>query len=91
MDPVQKIWLYESWGNEQELQVEMARAQSILTGSFSNPDMARNMIRRENPQFKSSDQDLEQSWKIVEESVKEEEGEKISPRKRRKKRKKLLR
>lgn len=70
IDPVLKIYMYEHWCRDKEEQFEMARSQSILIGSFSNPTAARDMLKSENPDFASSDADFEKSLQMIEESKK---------------------
>lgn len=38
---------------------------AILTGSFSNPEAANKMIKDQNPDFASSDEDFEKSIQMV--------------------------
>ncbi len=44
---------------------KFAKDYSILTGSFSNLDMAQNMISAQNPDHQSSEEDFERSHQIV--------------------------
>lgn len=86
MDPAVKLWLYNSWAYDQEQEIEKIRNHAIFTGSFANPEMASKLVRKENPQFKSSEQDFDESYKLIEKSIAEEEenkGLRVSKRKRR--------
>jgi len=65
IDPVLKVYMYEHWCRDKEEEFEMARSQSILIGSFSNPSAAKDMLKAENPDFSSSDADFEGSLQIV--------------------------
>lgn len=85
INPYLKIWLYESWLYECEKEAEKLKNQAILTGSFSNPEMAQKMIRDENPDFKSTDGEA-----VAEElhkQILEEEKNAKSKKKKKKKRK----
>ena len=62
-----KVWLYESWLHDQELEAQKLRNQAILIGSFSNLDMAQRMIRAENPNAVASD--LEDTSKKIHEDI----------------------
>lgn len=64
-----KVWLYESWLHDQELEAQKLRNQAILIGSFSNLEMAQKMIQAENPNAVASDLD-DTSNKIHEDIIK---------------------
>lgn len=72
MDPFIKLWLYEGWVHEKELELENARAQAILIGSFHNPEAAHKMVKLENPDYSASDEDVE---KVMEQIKAEAEKE----------------
>jgi hypothetical protein len=77
--------LYKSWEYNQEIELEKLRNQAILIGSFFNPEMAKKMIKNENPDYSSSDFDTTTNL------IHEELLEKSQPNtKKRKKRKVLL-
>lgn len=84
INPYLKVWLYESWLHDQELEVDRLRKQAILIGSFFNPEMAQTMLKNENPDFASTDEDLDKANKAVREQILEAEKK---GRKKRKKRK----
>ncbi|HVI39752.1 MAG TPA: hypothetical protein VM577_03755 [Anaerovoracaceae bacterium] len=72
MDPVLKLWLYESWSKDLEEANEFTRSYTVLGGYFSNPELARKMVKQENPDFESSDEDFDKaSKKMVEDNRKE--------------------
>lgn len=85
LNPVLKTYMYEHWCRDQEEAFEMARSQAILIGSFSNPAAAQDMLKSENPDFASSDEDFEQSLRLIEENKK-----KTLPKRKRQKRKAIL-
>jgi hypothetical protein len=77
--------LYKSWEYNQEIELEKLRNQAILIGSFFNPEMAKKMIKNENPDYSSSNFDN------TTDLIHEELLEKSQPNtKKRKKRKVLL-
>ena len=84
INPYLKVWLYESWLHDKELELEKLKDQAILIGSFFNPEMAYKMMKNEEPDFASTD--LDESNKMVREKILEAEREK-KKRKKRKKRK----
>lgn len=65
LEPMQKLWLYEAWVAKDENELEKDKALAILIGSFSNPEAAKKIYKKENPDFKSNDKDWEESWKAV--------------------------
>src|SRR6201986_485174 len=86
IDPVLKLWLYESWRKDLEEENEFARSYAILQGSFANPEMASKMIKSENPDFESSDEDFERlSKQMLDQNRKED-----IQNNRRRKRKKII-
>jgi len=56
--------------SEQEYDYEISRGLAILVGSFTNPEAAQKMIKDENPDFASSDEDFKKSMQMVEEDTK---------------------
>ncbi len=80
INPYLKVWLYERWLHDKELELEQLRSLAILIGSFFNPEMAYKMSKSENPDFKSTD--FEGATKAVREQILESRG-----KKKRKKRK----
>ena len=70
LDPVLKVYMYEHWCRDKEEEFELARSQSILIGSFTNPSAAQDMLKSENPDFASSDEDFERSVQMIKESKK---------------------
>lgn len=70
MSPIKKLWMYESWRADLADQHEFARSYSIFTGSFYNMELAQRLISAENPDYKSTEEDFEQTVRMVEESFK---------------------
>ena len=64
MDPVQKIWLYYQWLGDQRDDAELAKNHAYLLGSFWNPEAVREMTNAN--VHESTDEELEESMKIVE-------------------------
>lgn len=76
--------MYKSWEYSQELELEKLRNQAILIGSFFNPEMAKKMIKNENPDYSSSDFDT------TTDLIHEELLEKSQPNTKKRKRRKVL-
>ena len=55
LDPVLKLWMFESWVQDLEEKNEFERSFTILGGSFHNPEMAKKMIKQDQePDFQST-------------------------------------
>lgn len=48
-------YLYHHWLEDLQEKVEFHKNFAILQGSFANPDMAKKMIKRDNPDFEADD------------------------------------
>ena len=81
MDPIRKQWWYESWVYGIEKDLDKWRALGILIGSFANPEAAQKMLKRENPDFSTTDEEFERSYEMVEQSPIEKPGRKKRKRK----------
>lgn len=69
IDPLLRLWLYESWIHEQQLELKRDRALGILIGSFTDPDAAQKMMKRENPDFVASEEEHDEAFKQIHESA----------------------
>lgn len=65
MDPVEKLWWYEGWIDEEETKLKNYRAVAILIGSFYNNELAQRMVKDDNPDYVSSDDEFEQSTQMI--------------------------
>jgi hypothetical protein len=70
--PLEKLWLFESWCYDEEQKTERMKSQAILTGGFYNPEMAQRMIKRENPDFASTDEDFDDASRFVRQQIEQE-------------------
>lgn len=91
MDPVHKLWLYESWIMEQEKEAKKDKYLGILIGSFTNPEAAQKMIKVENPDFELTEEEAELTAKQLHAKIVEEEQQVAQANKKRKRRRKLIR
>ena len=87
MDPLMKLWLYESWVQDLEDKHEFAKGYSIFQGSFTNPSMARDMIKKDNPEHMSTDEDFEESMRMVLEDRNKTKPKETKRRRRRRRKK----
>ena len=69
MDPVQKRWLFENWLADREDAFELAKYPALLQGMFTNPKAVNqflNQEQRDKNAVSSSEEDFEESLKMVE-------------------------
>jgi hypothetical protein len=66
MDPVLKIWYYYQWLGDQRDDAELAKNHAYLLGSFTNPEAVQELMGRNT--HESTDEDLEESMKIVQDT-----------------------
>lgn len=78
--------MFEHWLRDQEQEYESLRGQSILIGSFTNPEMAQKMIKVDNPDFASTDEDFEKSAQMVLEDRNKTIPQEQAPQRKRKRR-----
>lgn len=64
MDPVQKMWMFYQWIEDEKEKSELAKNHAYLLGSFTNPEAVKKLIGGGNS-FDSSDEDFEESTQIV--------------------------
>lgn len=82
MDPVQKIWMYQNWLADQNDNVELAKNHAYLLGSFWNPEAVKQLMGEANV-HSSSDEDFEESIKMVKDASLSLQVPKTNNRKRR--------
>jgi hypothetical protein len=87
MDPVQKMWMFYSWLEDKNENNESYKNHAYLIGGFSNPAMLQKIIDSDNNRVAVSDQDFEESMRIVKESANDMEN--TASLKRRRRRKKI--
>jgi hypothetical protein len=82
MDPVLKLWLYHHWLGDQRDDAELAKNHAYLLGSFSNPEAVKEMMN--DNKHESSDEDMEESMKMVMETdIRKLEGGQTPKRRKR--------
>ena len=57
--------MYEHWLKDQEEEYEKLKSTAILVGSFTNPEAARAMINSDSPKHQSSEEEMEESMRMV--------------------------
>jgi hypothetical protein len=87
MDPVQKMWMYNNWIAKQNEQAELAKNHAYLLASFWNPEAVQQIVGDGNKHI-STDEEFEESSRIVrEQSLQLLQAQKV-PKKRRRRIKK---
>jgi hypothetical protein len=81
LDPLIRAYMFEHWLKDQEETHELERMNAILVGSFTNPEAARTMLKADNPDFSSTEEDFAKSLEMV-----EQDKEKFNQVNRRRKR-----
>lgn len=66
MDPVQKLWLYNNWIADQNEEAELAKNHAYLLASFWNPEAVQQILGDSNVHV-STDEEFEESSRIVRE------------------------
>jgi len=65
MDPLMKLLYFESFKQDIEEEHSFARNYAIFSGSFANMEMAQRIISEDNPDYESTEEDLEESTRMV--------------------------
>lgn len=82
MDPVQKMWMFENWLVDQSEEAELAKNHAYLLASFDHPEAVKQMMGEGNV-HESTEEEFEESSKMVRESTLKTMKEKGKKRKRR--------
>ena len=85
MDPIQKIWMYENWLADQSDQAELAKNHAYLLASFWNPDAVKQMLGEGNVHI-STEEEFDESTRMVKEINAKMDSKKNNKPKRRKRR-----
>jgi len=69
-----KIWLFQSWSEEQDVHKKSLRNQAILIGSFTNPEAARKLAKKDDPDYDAGEEGFQGAWGEVIKSRQREMG-----------------
>lgn len=83
MDDTMKAYMFVHWMEDHKDEYEVAKYNSIITGSFINPEAAEKMASGEGVHV-SSEEDVEESMKMVLEAGAKLSSNQNSKRKRKK-------
>lgn len=82
MDPMVRSWLFHSWLQDLEEKHKFSESYAILQGAFYNPEMAKKMLKKDNPDYESTDEDFEKASRMI----LEEDNKSVFKQKRKKRR-----
>ena len=60
-----KLWMYESWLQDDEERHKFTKDYTIFGGSFHNPEAAKQLVQEENPDMKLTNEEEQQSIDMV--------------------------
>jgi len=87
IDPVMKAWMFYNWLEDYADENKMLENQGMLIGSFSNPELVQKILGKDGQTFASSDEEFEETSRLVMEANKKADEEKQKIKKRKRKRK----
>ena len=87
IDPVMRAWMFYNWLEDYYDENKMLENQGILIGSFSNPELAQKILGKDGQQMSSTDEEFEETSRMVLEANKKADEEKQKTKKRKRKRK----
>jgi hypothetical protein len=64
MDPVQKLWMFENWLEDQNDKSELAKKHAYLLASFTYPEKVKQLIGDGNTHI-STEKELDESCDMV--------------------------
>jgi hypothetical protein len=65
MNPVLKMWMFYNWIEDQRDDTELVKNHAYLVGSFHNPEAVKKLIGNSGQQFVSTDEEFDQSTKMI--------------------------
>lgn len=87
IDPVMRAWMFYNWLEDYYDENKMLENQGILIGSFTNPELAQKILGKDGQQMSSTDEEFEETSRMVLEANKKADEEKQKTKKRKRKRK----
>ncbi len=87
MDPVMKMWMFNSWVEDTNENVELFKQHGYLIGSFINPEAAKH-LNGDNG-YSTSEEDFDATTQMIRDDIEKEQKKaaKISPRRKRRRKK----
>ena len=70
MNPLTRLWLYESWCEDMAEKNEFAKSYGTFIGAFSNLEMAKAISGEGVTKIETSDEDMEGSMAMVLQDIK---------------------
>src|SRR5690242_20690636 len=65
IDPILKLFMLHSWQRDQDRDLELRKNIAVLSGYFSNPELAQKYIKDMNPTVASTEEEFEQSTQMM--------------------------
>jgi hypothetical protein len=65
LDPIEKLFMFQGWMDDQIENAELAKNHAYLVGSFFNPEAVKAMTGGGDNVHKSSDEDFDKSMEMV--------------------------
>lgn len=90
LDPGMKVYMYEHWYLDKQEEYNLLRSMAILGGSFTNPEAAKQMIKSDNPDYESTEEEFLESMRMVQRDAERQRKEAEVPERRRHRRIKAL-
>lgn len=84
MDPVMKMWMFNSWLEDSNENVELFKHHGYLIGSFINPEAAKQLNGSNS--YSVSEEEFEETTKMVRNAIIQSKEPVKSSRRRRRKR-----
>jgi len=65
MDEYMWVWMYQSWLQDQKDLHKDYKDYALFLGSFFNSEAAQEMAKRDNPDYESTDEEMEEATDVV--------------------------
>lgn len=89
MNPVMLAWMQQSWAEDYQDQWKLLENSSYLSASFMNPEGVRKAMNQDSDTVSSTDEEFEETSRMIKEYSNKTEEEKAKLSLRRRKRRKI--
>lgn len=86
MDPIMKTWMFNSWLEDNNENIDLFKHHGYLIGSFINPEAVKSLTGGDNS-YSLSEEEFEETSKMVHETNLKTQKETTNNTKRRQRRK----
>lgn len=84
LNPAVKSWMFYNWIEDQNDDVELVKNHAYLLASFDHPEAVKKLTGESGQQFTSTDEEFEQSTKLITQDINSAEEQKGKKRRKRK-------